>query len=869
MTELDRLGAALAGRYRVLEVAGRGGMATVYAADDLRHRRKVAIKVLHAELGEAVGAERFLREIEIAARLTHPHILPLHDSGDADGMLYYVMPYLDGESLRARLTRQRHLAIDETVRLLDEIAGALTYAHERGIIHRDVKPENILLSAGHAVVSDFGIARAVSAAGAERVTRTGVVVGTPAYMSPEQGIGDDALDHRSDIYALGCVVYEMLGGEPPFTGTTPRVIISRHSLDPVPPLGTLRPGVPEPLQRAVERALAKVPADRYESAVEFASAVRRAAAVDGKAVAAGSRWRRMTRRPVLLGAALVAFVAISGAAIVATRLGDARPPVPVGTVTKLTWEDGAESGPTLSPDGNWLAYAHAGDIHLRRVGGSSAVNLTADSRAWDGQPAFSPDGRHIAFASRREGGETSGGIWIIETAGGTARRLSRRGFDPAWSPDGAEIVFNTEFTGYAIGRVRASEMRAVTVSSGVDRSVTAGDAVMGAWSPGGHRIAFTRAFVAGKAAGLWDIWTMRPDGSDPVQVSDDMAFDMYPVWSPDGRYLYWTRAEVDASTIWRARVDERTGRLQGSPEAFALPASLVLRISFSADGSRIVYESRAPESNVSRVAFDPLTGRVRGSAAPVTTGSRAWTEAEVAPDGRLVLVMSLGRLHLADSVAAGLSAVPGGRADRTPRWSPDGSRIVFTSGRIPGGATTWIVDADGTGARQLSRFADTAVFFPQWSPDGKRVAVIAAADAGGRTFILDAAERPGVVLDTLPLPEGEPALRFRPWSWSRDGKRLVSYSQRGAGLVAYSFATDRWERLTTSGEYPRWLSDSRRVVYSDGGRIMLLDTDTRKTRELLSMPGYALERPVPGPGDRTLYFIRTRVEGDVWMSEIR
>src|SRR5688500_17264065 len=221
-TALDRFGAALAGRYRVLGVAGRGGMATVYAAEDLKHRRKVAIKVLHPELSQSLGAERFLREIEIAARLTHPLILPLHDSGEADGLLYYVMPFVDGESLRARLQRERQFPIDEAVRLLDEVASALAYAHERRFIHRDLKPENILLTRRHAGVSDFGIARSVHAAGTEQMPRTGIVVGTPEYMSPEQASGDEALDLRSDIYALGCVVYEMIGGEPPFTGATPR-----------------------------------------------------------------------------------------------------------------------------------------------------------------------------------------------------------------------------------------------------------------------------------------------------------------------------------------------------------------------------------------------------------------------------------------------------------------------------------------------------------------------------------------------------------------------------------------------------------------------------------------------------------------------
>ncbi len=249
-------------------------MATVYLARDLKHNRDVAVKVLLADVGFALGPERFRREIDLASHLTHPHILPIYDSGEANGELYYVMPYVSGESLRARLNRERQLPLDEALRITCEVASALDHSHRHGIIHRDIKPENILLEDGQALVADFGIARAVSAIGEEKLTSTGISMGTPTYMSPEQGMADPNLDGRTDIYSLGCVLYEMLAGSPPFTGRTTQALIARHSLDEVPSLSVVRRTIPEEVEDAVLRALEKVPADRFSTAAEFANALK-------------------------------------------------------------------------------------------------------------------------------------------------------------------------------------------------------------------------------------------------------------------------------------------------------------------------------------------------------------------------------------------------------------------------------------------------------------------------------------------------------------------------------------------------------------------------------------------------------------------
>ena len=288
---LTRLTSALADRYAVERELGAGGMAVVFLADDLKHHRKVAIKVLRPELSESLGGDRFLKEIETAAGLSHPHILPVHDSGEADGLLYYVMPFVEGETLQARIEREQQLPINDALEIAREIAEALSYAHSYGIVHRDIKPDNVMLYGGHAVIADFGIAKAVSAAGGEKLTGTGMAIGTPQYMSPEQASGDE-VDARSDVYALACLTYEMLVGEPPFTGRNVQAIVQQHIAAPPPSASTIRPTTPPDISLAIQRAMAKTPADRYSTAGEFAEALK------GTRDGIGAYLRSLVRRRV-------------------------------------------------------------------------------------------------------------------------------------------------------------------------------------------------------------------------------------------------------------------------------------------------------------------------------------------------------------------------------------------------------------------------------------------------------------------------------------------------------------------------------------------------------------------------------------------
>jgi len=373
-----RLAAALADRYTIQRELGQGGMATVYLAEDLKHHRWVAIKVLRPELAQALGPERFLREIETTASLRHPHILPLHDSGEAAGFLYYVMPFVEGESLRDRLSRERQLPIEEALQIAREVADALSYAHGRQIVHRDIKPENILLESGHAVVADFGIARAVSAAGGARLTETGLAVGTVQYMSPEQAAGDQDLDGRSDLYALGCVLYEMLAGQPPFSGPTAESVVRQHMMAAPPPVAQLRPAVPPAVSAALERALAKTPADRFNPVAQFSDALRHGTGpLAGPAPAPPPTSTAPSRRRPMLVLGFLALLAI--AAVLLWRRGAGAGRAEAASVAVLPFVD-------LSPD---RASAYLGDGMAETL-----INALANV------PGLSVAARTSAFAFR-------------------------------------------------------------------------------------------------------------------------------------------------------------------------------------------------------------------------------------------------------------------------------------------------------------------------------------------------------------------------------------------------------------------------------------------------------------------------------------
>ena len=449
MDAVSSLNAALVGRYLIEREIGRGGMATVYLARDLRHQRLVALKVLDPELAAVLGSERFLSEIRVTANLQHPHLLPLFDSGEAYGLLFYVMPYVEGESLRARLDREKQLPVDEAIRLTAAVLSALEYAHARGVIHRDLKPGNILLQSGEPVVADFGIALAVSNAGGARITQTGLSLGTPQYMSPEQATGDRMIDARSDIYSVGAVLYEMLVGEPPHTGNTVQAIIAKVVTERPRSVRLARDTVPESIDFAVTKALAKLPADRWASAGEFADSLHDTTAVftaPAQRLSAAVQQVRHGVPSLVFWRALAAVLLVAAGALGWLAFRPRARAADLQLARQLTF-DGNVVGAAISPDGAWLAYvidecygqqfACARTLRVREVDGSQSVKLlTWPSMGSDVR--WSPEGTMVGFMGSPD--STGSALYLVPRLGGTPQRVSTATSAWAFGPNGQLLI---------------------------------------------------------------------------------------------------------------------------------------------------------------------------------------------------------------------------------------------------------------------------------------------------------------------------------------------------------------------------------------------------------------------------------------------
>ncbi len=865
--QVERLTKALGDRYRIERELGRGGMGIVLLAHDLKHDRQVALKALRPDVAQPVNADRFLREIRIAAQLQHPNILALIDSGEADGVTYFVMPYVPGESLRERLDREKQLSVEQSLEIAREVADALSYAHAHGVIHRDIKPENILLGSGHALVTDFGIARAITEAAGSKLTETGIAVGTPAYMSPEQASGSGELDYRTDIYSLGCVLYEMLAGAPPYTGSY-QAVLSRKAFDPVPSLRVVRDTVPVRVEQVVMKALAKVPADRFTSARQFADAL----AGDVRALAMEPDARTTRRRWLLAGAAAAVLFMIGAYVLIAGSPWSGGASAPArAQFAQLTSESGVEWFPSLSADGKWMVYSgqQSGnrDIYLQSVGGETAINLTKDSPADDDQPAFSPDGERIAFRSSRDGG----GIFVMGRTGEAVRRVTRTGFRPTWSLDGTQLAFSSENVEMQPGNSESiGELWVVNADGSQPRKLPVDEAILPSWSPHGKRIAYTHRQGVKAEAGLW---TIAPDDRAPVALLTDGSRNWSATWSPDGRYVYYSSNRGGSMNLWRIAVDESSGRARGEPEPVTTPATFLAHPTVAGDARHIAYVSSQTSINIQRLALDPKSGTVVGDPVPVTSGLRQWSTPDPSPDGQWVAFYTLnqpeGLLYVARPDGTGLRKLtPDSAIDRMPRWSPDGEWISFFSNR-GGELEIWKIRADGSG---LLRLVAGNSAYPVWSPDGKRLAVSLRKVRNRQLALLDPSkgaeeQRPEII----------PRSTFGDFlvnSWSQNGELLAgqvgNVGGMATGILVYSFKTKRYEKISDVGEWPVWLPDNRQILFvANRNAFYIVDTRTKQVRKI-----FAVERDVIGPprltrDGRSAYFIRRVNEADIWLLTLR
>ena len=813
MTEItQRLTTALADRYKIERHLGEGGMATVYLAEDLKHKRKVAVKVLRPELAAVLGAERFVQEIETTANLQHPHILPLHDSGDADGFLYYVMPFIDGETLRDKLNRETQLGIEEAVKITTEVADALDYAHRNNVIHRDIKPENILLHDGRPMVADFGIALALSAAAGGRMTETGMSLGTPHYMSPEQATAEKDLTNRSDIYSLGCVLYEMLAGEPPHMGNSAQQIIMKIVTEDVQPVTKLRKSVPPNVTAAVSKALEKLAADRFESAAKFAEALTNPSfAVQGARAPASSisregPWNRLT----------VAFAATTLAAMLFGLWGwrsQRSDPAPVIRYSMAfpagEGIDGWFTRIALSPDGSRLAYVGEAPGGERQLWMRQRDQLNATpmpGTEWPESPFFSPDGEQVGFFSPR------GTIRTAPVSGGTPVTLtdSLVGYAGAsWGPDGF-IYADAEGLG---GLVRVSPGGTSEPFTTVD---TARGEVEHIWPevlPGGKGVLFVVASpperyevaVADVASGQHEI----------------LVPGVYARYAAPGYLLYVTRPQWN---LMAQRFDPQNLTLSGEA------VRLVDRIWASATAAPM-FVPDLTLSTTGTLMYTAGTGLqdstelvwvTRDGTAAVL--DPAWTDRisvqglDLSPDGSRLAVSQSRQVHIKDLDNGLLSKLTFDGGNR-PVWTPDGSALVFISPRA-GVRQVYRRNADGTGPAALLLEEPEQIQDVRLSEDGRwavfRIGGGGFSDLYARRLDEDSDRIPLVV---TPEQEAQPAL-------SPDG-RWLAYMSLGSGRPEVwvrpfpNTGDGSWRVSTAGGTEPLWAHSGRELFYRSEGDEMM------------------------------------------------
>jgi eukaryotic-like serine/threonine-protein kinase len=814
---------SLSDRYTIERELGQGGMATVYLAQDLRHDRKVALKMLRPELSAIVGTERFLHEIRTTANLQHPHILPLHDSGEVDGTVFYVMPYVQGETLRDRLVREKQLPVEDAVRIAREIADALDYAHRHGVVHRDIKPENILLHDGHVQVADFGIALAMSTAGAgTRMTETGMSLGTPHYMSPEQAMGEREISPRADVYALGCVLYEMLTGEPPFTGPTAQAIIARVVTESPRGLQAQRHTIPAHVEAAVRKALEKLPADRFASAAGFAEALANAAfstasgvPVQAPGTAAGASWNpRRWNVPMKVLAAATLMLAAATLWLGARQLGATTEPSPVIAAQVM---DSVPAGvsPLVSRTGA-IAWIQGGVLHLRAPG-ATAASPVAGTEGIEGGMDFSPDGGSIAFVvpPRSRNATSKAMVRKLSLAGGGAQPImtelpaasSENSTGLVWGNDGYIYLSTLNFprrTGYI---VRFPELggQLDTVFTG-EGTFFVTDAAL----PGGKGLLLTA--VSGTLADQ-RVVALDLGRRDTVALVKPAVGSQ---WSPTGHVLV---ARLDG-TVQAVPYDWKSLKVRGAAVTVAdsVATSFGGADYFVSSTGTLAYVRGASNVASGGTLFMRMVG-LDGSSEPLPVPATDHWDAGLSPDGRLVAYTRNDQIWLYDlDVGTHRQFTEGGHGHHNPVFSPDGRRIVFRSAHEEGGSGDVYVRAvDGGPTTRLggTPLGDNPA---QWLADGT---ILFYTDAPSADILRLNVDSGSAVIPVLNADWAESTPRISP-----DGRWIAYRAEEGGTSRWY---VRRWPSLSGKiaisesarvQSHPAWSADSRTLFYQEGRRII-------------------------------------------------
>lgn len=862
--------------YRIIRPIGAGGMGEVYLAFDEKLKRDVALKMLPATFGkDDERVKRFELEARAVSKLNHPGIVTVYDVGSSDGVNYIATEYVDGKTLRDLMGGKFKLRniIANSIQICD----ALSAAHSAGIIHRDIKPENIMIRKdGYVKILDFGLAK-LTEIGPESMrdiaaTAKGSIMGTPAYMSPAQ-ISDDGVDHRTDLWSAGVVLYEFLSGTHPFKGAsrqeTFRAILSKEP----PRCSSINPEIPPEIDSILAKLLSKDPADGYQTAAELRADLKRlkirfdlSSTLSGESRDTAENLRSDTRDRAMPAAfAFAAFLVAFAVYFLFFR--DPRPLVSEWISARnvpLTFQAGTEAYPSLSPDGKNLLYSadigSGEDVFLQRIGGSNSVNLTAESPADDTMPAFSPNGEMIAFRSDR----TPAGIYVMGATGENPRRVADFGYSPSWSPDNKQLVIAERHQPVPAVRSK-SALWIVDIATGDRRRLIDSYCLQPSWSPDGKRIAYWYTGNSGNRI----VATIPVDGGDPVDFADTGNTNWNPVWSPDGKYLYYSSDRGGNMAFWRARFDPVSGRSSGEHELIPTPARFNRHLTFSADGRRLAYVQTRNRSNIKAAGFDLASERMIGEPIAVTTGELELSAPQLSSDGsRYFARIIRGTQDDIISVNAdgkGMRDLTNDAPfDRYVSLSPDDSRLLFSSDRS-GSYQIWVMNTDGTNLRQLTFVENEIASIPVWAPDGKRFSF----DTEKTLYIAEAGAPVDLVLATA-LPRTDNGGFFRAWDWSPDGSMLAGNFDHafGPGTGYYSFATGRYERLTDFVSIPRWLPDSRRMIFERNGRPMIAEIDTKKIREVLPEIKEEIRNIAVSRDGKLIYFTTRESESDIWMLDL-